>query len=65
MRAAVIDELGGEPALREMPVPEPGDGEHLVAISTAALNPADLVYAAGIRLRPTLPYVPGLEGSVD
>jgi len=33
-----------------------------VAISTAALNPADLVYAAGIRLQPPIPYVPGLEG---
>ncbi|MDQ6522952.1 zinc-binding dehydrogenase [Nocardioides sp. LHD-245] len=62
MRAAVIDELGGEPALRDVPVPEPAGEDHLVAISTAALNPADLVYAAGIRLQPPLPYVPGLEG---
>jgi NADPH2:quinone reductase len=62
MRAAVIDVLGGEPAVRDVPLPAPSGEDQLVAISTAALNPADLVYAAGIRFRPTLPYVPGLEG---
>ncbi|WP_181779042.1 quinone oxidoreductase family protein [Pseudonocardia pini] len=62
MRAAVIEQLGGEPVLRDIPVPEPAGDDRLVAVSTAALNPADLVYAAGIRLKPTLPYVPGLEG---
>jgi NADPH2:quinone reductase len=62
MRAAVIEELGGEPTVQDLPLPEPKGGDQLVAISTAALNPADLVYAAGIRLQPTLPYVPGLEG---
>jgi NADPH2:quinone reductase len=62
MRAAVIEELAGEPLIRDLPVPEAVDGEHLVEITTAALNPADLVYAAGIRLQPSFPYVPGLEG---
>lgn len=62
MRAAVIEELGGEPVLREVTDPVPVGDDQLVQISTAALNPADLVYAAGIRLKPTLPYVPGIEG---
>jgi NADPH2:quinone reductase len=62
VRAAVIEELGGEPVLREVPQPVPGEGDRLVALSAAALNPADLVYAAGIRLQPPIPYVPGLEG---
>lgn len=62
MRAAVIEELGGEPVLRDAPQPVPREGDRLVALSTAALNPADLVYAAGIRLQPPIPYVPGLEG---
>jgi NADPH2:quinone reductase len=62
MRAAVVEELAGEPIIRDVPVPEPIDGKHLVEITTAALNPADLVFAAGIRLQPSLPYVPGLEG---
>jgi len=62
MRAAVIEELGGEPRVRDVPRPVPRGGDQLVSMSTAALNPADLVYAAGIRLKPTLPYVPGLEG---
>ncbi|HEX3285170.1 MAG TPA: zinc-binding alcohol dehydrogenase family protein [Mycobacterium sp.] len=62
MRAAVIEELAGEPIIRDVPVPEPASGERLVEITTAALNPADLVYAAGIRLQPSFPYVLGLEG---
>ncbi|WP_300400454.1 zinc-binding dehydrogenase [Nocardioides sp.] len=62
MRAAVIEELGGRPVVRDLPEPRAATGEVLVSISTAALNPADIVYAAGIRLKPTLPYVPGLEG---
>jgi NADPH2:quinone reductase len=62
MRAAVIDTLGGEPTVRTMPEPEPAADQEVVAITTAALNPADLVYAAGIRLQPQLPHVPGLEG---
>jgi NADPH:quinone reductase len=62
MRAAVIEELAGEPIIRDVPIPKPASGECLVEITTAALNPADLVYAAGIRLQPAFPYVPGLEG---
>ncbi|MBS42469.1 MAG: alcohol dehydrogenase [Nocardioides sp.] len=61
MRAAVVEELGATPVVRDVPAPDPATGD-VVRISTAALNPADLVYAAGIRLKPPLPYVPGLEG---
>jgi NADPH:quinone reductase len=61
MRAAVVEELRGEPVIRDVAIPRAGEGEHLVAVATAALNPADLVLAAGIRIQPTLPYVPGLE----
>lgn len=62
MRAAVIEDLGGEPMIRQLPTPEPTAEEHLVAVATAALNPHDLVLAAGIGLKPRLPYVPGVEG---
>jgi NADPH:quinone reductase-like Zn-dependent oxidoreductase len=34
----------------------------LIDVSTAALNPADLVYASGVRGRPETPFVPGIEG---
>lgn len=62
MRAAVITELGADPVLADIPEPEAGDDGVVVDITTAALNPADLVYASGIRLRPSTPFVPGIEG---
>lgn len=61
MRAAIITELGAEPVLGERPDPVAGEGGVLVHVSTAALNPADLVYASGIRLKPSTPFVPGIE----
>jgi len=61
MRAAIIDELGAMPVLGERPDPVASDGGLLIDVSTAALNPADLVYASGIRLKPSTPFVPGIE----
>lgn len=61
MRAAIITELGAPPVLGERPDPVAGDDGVLVHVSTAALNPADLVYASGIRLKPSTPFVPGIE----
>ncbi|MBF4162738.1 quinone oxidoreductase family protein [Nocardioides acrostichi] len=61
MRAALIRDLGSAPVVADIPRPEAGDGV-LVDITTAALNPADLVYASGVRLRPSTPFVPGIEG---
>jgi len=61
VRAAIITELGAEPVLGERPDPVAGEGGVLVHVSTAALNPADLVYASGIRLKPSTPFVPGIE----
>jgi NADPH2:quinone reductase len=59
---AVVIEAGGPPAqslaYRREPVPEPGPGEVLVEVHAAAVNPLDVVNAAGWLGTP-LPVIPG------
>lgn len=63
MRAVRIHAWGGTPALDEVPVPAPKDGETLVRIEAAAVAHLDLTVASGrFDLSPTLPYVGGVEG---
>jgi NADPH2:quinone reductase len=58
MRAAVIDELGGLPGIRE--VAEPAGAS--VRVLAAPVNPIDLATSRGIlATHPELPYVPGCE----
>ncbi|MEV6981127.1 NADP-dependent oxidoreductase [Sphaerisporangium sp. NPDC051017] len=47
MRAIVIERFGDTPALKELPVPEPGSGQVQVAIEAAATNPLDMGIASG------------------
>lgn len=65
MRAAVIEELGGRPRIANLPAPDPADGEALIELAAAPLNPADLAVASGTFWagHPRLPYVVGLEGT--
>ena len=62
MRAAVIEEVNTEPVVSRVDRPVPGEGEVLIAVSAAALNPHDQVIAAGVRARPPVPYITGNEG---
>ncbi|MGD0557776.1 MAG: zinc-binding alcohol dehydrogenase family protein [Streptosporangiaceae bacterium] len=59
---AVVILAAGPPtkslAYRSEPVPEPGPGEVLVEVHAAAVNPLDVVNAAG-RLGTPLPMIPG------
>lgn len=59
---AVVIEASGPPAqslaYRSEPVPEPGPGEVLVEVHAAAVNPLDVVNAAGLLGTP-LPMIPG------
>ncbi len=61
MRAAVVDALGGLPVVKEYTDPT-GDDE--AAVVAAALNPFDLVVAAGQMpaRQPSPPFVAGVEG---
>jgi NADPH2:quinone reductase len=60
MRAAVIRELGSAPDLGEVDEP---DGDGVVEVLAAPLNPVDLAVASGAYVagHPPLPYVPGCE----
>ena len=62
MRAVIVDEFGPPERLRlaEMPMPQPGPGEVLVAVHAAPINYVDLLVVAGAyQVRPALPFIPG------
>ena len=63
MRAAVVSELGQPPSLGELPEPSPGDGEVVLEVLAAPLNPLDVAVSKGVFYggHPELPYVPGAE----
>src|SRR5215203_5540599 len=64
MRAAVLREVGGKPAVEEWNDPSGEENGVLVDVSVAGLNPVDLTIASGKmpRVRPDPPQVVGLEG---
>jgi NADPH:quinone reductase-like Zn-dependent oxidoreductase len=47
MRGIAVENFGDEPSLMELPDPQPGPGEVLVAIDTASINPIDWKVAQG------------------
>ncbi len=62
MRAAIIEAVGSAPVVREFEEPVAGEGQAVATVTAAAVNPADLAFAAG-RFGPVRPpYVAGLEG---
>ncbi|MEZ0114703.1 NADPH2:quinone reductase [Catenulispora sp. EB89] len=63
MRAIAVSEIGGKPALVDLPVPSPGPGEILVRMTAASLNPVDMSVADGLLSLPTTrPLVLGTDG---
>lgn len=64
MKAVVFREHGGPEVLRyeDVPTPEPGAGEVLVALRAAALNHLDLFVRAGIP-GVKLPHISGADGA--
>jgi len=65
MRAVVLEEKGGPEVLQvrdDIPDPEPGPEEVLVAIESSALNRADLLQRMGFYPGPPMVHeIPGLE----
>ena len=66
MRAFAIDGFGQPGDVRELPVPEPGEGEVLVRVRAAGVNATDLAVMAGWMteyFQHTFPLVPGIDAS--
>jgi NADPH2:quinone reductase len=64
MRAALVEELGSPPRAGECEAPARGEGQALVEVAAAPLNPIEIRVASGsFARRAQPPYVPGLEGA--
>lgn len=66
MRAIVVREFGEPEVMKieDIPSPQPGDGEVLVRIRAAGVNPVDAYIRTGTYARkPPLPYTPGSDGA--
>ncbi|MEJ2864791.1 quinone oxidoreductase family protein [Actinomycetospora flava] len=66
MRAVQVEVFGAPEALvcRELPDPEPGPGQVVVAVEAAAVNRLDVLFRAGRYHRgASLPATPGVEGA--
>jgi NADPH:quinone reductase-like Zn-dependent oxidoreductase len=65
MRAAVLSSYGGQPAVRDLPMPAPGPSEALVAVEAATVNPPDFLIGSGAfyAMRPDLRMRSAVKGS--
>ena len=64
MRAFALDELGAAGSVHQLPIPEPEEGEILIAVHAAAVNAVDPMYASGMfkdYMEHRLPLVLGLD----
>ena len=63
MKAVVVHQFGDPSQLKleEVPTPEPGNGEVLVAINGAAINPSDVKNVSGKMHGTLLPLIPGRD----
>jgi NADPH2:quinone reductase len=63
MKSLRFSEFGPPSVLRieEVPIPEPGEGEALVQVKAAAINPSDTGNVAGHFKNTTLPRTPGRD----
>ena len=66
MRAVLCHAWGGPEklSLADVPAPEPGTGEVLIAVAAAGVNFADsLIIAGQYQEKPPFPFAPGLEAA--
>jgi len=64
MRAITVSEYGASPSVTELPMPQPGPGQVLIAVQAAGMNPMDMQIAAGgwkDRMPATFPMVLGAD----
>src|SRR5580658_7675793 len=63
MRAILVRQFGDPKLLKieDVPTPHPGDGEALVEVKAAGLNPSDVKNIQGVMHGTTLPRIPGRD----
>ena len=63
MRAVTVTEYGATPGVAEIPTPEPGQGQVLIKLRAAGMNPMDLWLASGAwkPMPATFPMVLGAD----
>ena len=64
MQAIVVREPGGPEILHlaEIPTPQPGPAEVVVALRAAALNRRDLLMRSRPQMAAMMPFIPGSDG---
>lgn len=65
MRAVIVDAPGGPEVLqvREVPRPEPRDGEVLIQVKAFGLNRSELHFRSGAAYSGSFPRIPGIEAT--
>lgn len=65
MKAILVHRLGGPEVMwiEEMPDPVPGEGEVLVTVHAAGVNPVDCYLRSGLYTQKEVPFVPGIDGA--
>src|SRR5437764_10049311 len=63
MRAALVEQIGQPPVVGEVAEPRRGEGQALVQVTAAAINPNDIAISLGKFYggKPEVPYVMGRE----
>jgi NADPH:quinone reductase len=70
MKAFALDGFGGQGSVRDLPVPEPAEGQLRLRVVAAGLNPFDIAVTQGHmkdHMEHRFPLVPGMDasGTVD
>jgi NADPH2:quinone reductase len=70
MKAFAFDRFGDQGSIRDLPEPEPGDGQIRVRVAAAGVNPFDVTVVQGHlkdQMEHRFPLIPGMDasGTVD